>query len=181
MDEYATFMHKPLLIIIGVVTIALGGASAEEQAGYGLGRPATDEEIRAWNIDVSPTGEGLPPGQGTAKQGAQIYAGKCAACHGLTGVEGPKDRLVGGRNTLTTQKPIKTIGMHEVTIRLHPEVALKITLNVARSPDEAERQAKGENVIASLQAAQREQASEQAQELSAAAAAAAAERGPAEG
>ena len=112
MDEYATFMHKPLLIIIGVVTIALGGASAEEQAGYGLGRPATDEEIRAWNIDVSPTGEGLPPGQGTAKQGAQIYAGKCAACHGLTGVEGPKDRLVGGRNTLTTQKPIKTIGSY---------------------------------------------------------------------
>ena len=112
MDEYATFMHKPLLIIIGVVTIALGGASAEEQAGYGLGRPATDEEIRAWNIDVSPTGEGLPPGQGTAKQGAQIYAGKCAACHGLTGVEGPKDRLVGDRNTLTTQKPIKTIGSY---------------------------------------------------------------------
>ncbi len=85
------------------------------------------------------------------------------------------------RKHVVLNQPIKTIGMHEVTIRLHPEVALKITLNVARSPDEAERQAKGENVIASLQAAQREQASEQAQELSAAAAAAAAERGPAEG
>jgi large subunit ribosomal protein L9 len=58
---------------------------------------------------------------------------------------------------------------------------MKITVNVARSPDEAERQAKGENVIASLQAAQREQATEQAQELSQAAAAAAADRGPAEG
>ena len=85
------------------------------------------------------------------------------------------------RKHVVLNQPIKTIGVHEVTIRLHPEVALKITVNVARSPDEAERQAKGENVVASLQAAQREQATEQAQELSQAAAAAAADRGPTEG
>jgi large subunit ribosomal protein L9 len=85
------------------------------------------------------------------------------------------------RKHVVLNQPIKTIGVHEVTVRLHPEVAMKITINVARSPDEAERQAKGENVIASLQAAQREQATEQAQELSQAAAAAAADRGPAEG
>jgi large subunit ribosomal protein L9 len=85
------------------------------------------------------------------------------------------------RKHVVLNQPIKTIGVHEVTVRLHPEVALKITINVARSPDEAERQAKGENVVASLQAAQREQATEQAQELSQAAAAAAADRGPTEG
>ena len=85
------------------------------------------------------------------------------------------------RKHVVLNQPIKTIGVHEVTIRLHPEVAMKITVNVARSPDEAERQAKGENVVASLQAAQREQATEQAQELSQAAAAAAADRGPVEG
>jgi large subunit ribosomal protein L9 len=85
------------------------------------------------------------------------------------------------RKHVVLNQPIKTIGVHEVTIRLHPEVAMKITINVARSPDEAERQSKGENVIASLQAAQREQATEQAQELSQAAAAAAADRGPGEG
>ena len=73
---------------------------------------ASDDEIRVWNMDVSPTGEGLPPGQGTVKHGARVYAERCAACHGPTGVEGPKDKLVGGRNTLRTSKPIKTIGSY---------------------------------------------------------------------
>ncbi|WP_447598348.1 c-type cytochrome [Nitrospira sp. Nam80] len=77
-----------------------------------IGRPATQEEIRAWNIDVSPTGEGLPPGQGTVQQGSRVFATKCAACHGPTGVEGPKDRLVGGQNTLQAAKPVKTIGSY---------------------------------------------------------------------
>jgi large subunit ribosomal protein L9 len=57
---------------------------------------------------------------------------------------------------------------------------MKITLNVARSPDEAERQAKGENVIATGQAADKAQDAEAAKELSAAASAAAFERGPAD-
>ncbi len=76
--------------------------------------------------------------------------------------------------------PIKTIGMHDVEIRLHAEVAIKVSLNVARSADEAERQAAGENVIESAQAADRAIADEQAQELAAVAADAAAERGPAD-
>ena len=116
MDEYGTSMHKSLLIGLGTLAIALAwtwtAGSAEEGGGYGLGRTATDEEIRAWNIDVSPTGEGLPRGQGTVKQGAQVFATKCAMCHGPTGKEGPKDRLVGGQGTLTTGKPIKTIGSY---------------------------------------------------------------------
>jgi len=84
------------------------------------------------------------------------------------------------RKHVAIQQPIKAIGMHEVTIRLHPEVALKVTLNVARSPDEAERQAKGENVIASAQAADKAADDEAAREIAAAAAAANAERGPSE-
>jgi len=76
--------------------------------------------------------------------------------------------------------PIKSIGMHEVEIRLHPEVVAKVQLNVARSPDEAERQAKGENVIEAALAAERAEANEQAQAFAAAAADAQAERGPAE-
>ena len=77
-------------------------------------------------------------------------------------------------------QPIKAIGMHDVTIRLHPEVALKVTLNVARSPDEAERQARGENVIAAAQAADKAADDEAAREIAAAAAAANAARGPSE-
>ncbi len=46
-------------------------------------------------------------------------------------------------------KPIKTLGVHPVKIRLHPEVTITVNVNVARSQDEAERQARGEDVIAS--------------------------------
>jgi len=80
--------------------------------GYDLGRPATEEEIRPWNIDVAPSGDGLPPGQGTVRQGAQVYAAQCARCHGPTGTEGPYDVLVGGRETLKTSRPVKTIGSY---------------------------------------------------------------------
>jgi ribosomal protein L9 len=53
------------------------------------------------------------------------------------------------RAMVVLDKPIKTLGMHEVKVRLHSEVVITVTLNIARSQDEAERQARGENVIAS--------------------------------
>ncbi len=53
------------------------------------------------------------------------------------------------RAMVVLDKPIKTLGLHEVKVRLHPEVTVTVTLNIARSADEAERQARGENVISS--------------------------------
>jgi S-disulfanyl-L-cysteine oxidoreductase SoxD len=85
---------------------------SEDLSRYGIGRPAIDREIQNWNIDIAPTGEGLPLGRGTVKQGAQVYAGTCAQCHGATGMEGPSPPLVGGRHTLRTANPIKTIGSY---------------------------------------------------------------------
>jgi large subunit ribosomal protein L9 len=52
------------------------------------------------------------------------------------------------RAMIVLDKPIKTLGLHPVKIRLHPEVTAQVTINIARSADEAERQARGENVIA---------------------------------
>jgi len=46
-------------------------------------------------------------------------------------------------------KPIKTLGVHEVKVRLHAEVVVTVSVNIARSQDEADRQARGENVISS--------------------------------
>ncbi len=71
------------------------------------------------------------------------------------------------RTAVVLDKPIKTIGLHNVRIRLHPEVSVNVTVNVARSADEAERQARGENVITSALTADRAQADEQAKELAA--------------
>ena len=53
------------------------------------------------------------------------------------------------RHQVVLNTPIKTLGLHQISVRLHAEVAITITVNVARSQDEAERQAAGENVIAS--------------------------------
>jgi len=53
------------------------------------------------------------------------------------------------RSQVVLDKPIKTLGLHEVKVRLHPEVTITVTINIARSQDEAERQARGENVISS--------------------------------
>jgi len=110
-------MSKPLLFLTASMILSFWFAwpclSADQHdAAYELGRPATDQDIQAWNIDVSPDGQGLPPGQGTARQGAQIYAVKCAGCHGVTGKEGPYDVLVGGQDSLRTSKPLKTIGSY---------------------------------------------------------------------
>lgn len=84
------------LRVSAAVWLAACGAGAEQPpATYGFGRPATPEEIAAWDIDVNPDGDGLPVGSGTVAQGQEVYAAKCVACHGPTGNDGPYDRLVG--------------------------------------------------------------------------------------
>ncbi len=78
---FALALH---LLIIGATTALAQGPS------FGIGRSPSPEEIKALDISISPTGEELPPGKGTAKEGAQLYRTKgCAACHGAQGLEGP--------------------------------------------------------------------------------------------
>jgi S-disulfanyl-L-cysteine oxidoreductase SoxD len=79
-----------------------------------VGRTPTTQEIEAWDISIGPDGKGLPPGQGSAKDGAPIFAAKCAACHGDQG-QGAKigPRVVGGiadTETLTTLHPVRSVG-----------------------------------------------------------------------
>ena len=69
------------------------------------------------------------------------------------------------RSMVVLDKPIKSLGLHEVKVKLHAEVTVSITLNIARSEDEAERQARGENVIESQFAEERAAAEETAQDL----------------
>ncbi len=92
-------MRRALMLLLALpLAAACGGERGGDRdapAIYGFGRRATPEEIRAWDTDVRPDGTGLPRGRGTAKQGAPIYAHKCASCHGATGTEGPFDKLVG--------------------------------------------------------------------------------------
>ena len=69
------------------------------------------------------------------------------------------------RSMVVLDKPIKTLGVHPVKVRLHPEVTITVNINIARSQDEAERQARGENVITSQFEEERAAAAEQAQDM----------------
>jgi cytochrome c len=77
------------------LVLLLGGVSfAQAPQRFGIGRTPTADEIRAWDISIGPTGEELPVGRGSAKEGAEVYKQKgCAACHGATGMGGPAPAL----------------------------------------------------------------------------------------
>jgi len=85
-------------------------AVAAQSPKYGVGRPATEQDVRSLGVTVAPDGKGLPEGSGTAVEGRVLFAQRCAKCHGekAEGDVGPA--LVGGRGTLATAKPRKTVG-----------------------------------------------------------------------
>ncbi len=80
-----------------VMALAAAPTILGQTAKYNLGRTPSQEEIQAMDFVVGPAGKELPPGSGTAKKGTEIFAQKCAVCHGPSG-EGSKvaPRLVGG-------------------------------------------------------------------------------------
>lgn len=78
-------------------TTAVTGAPTSEPLPetWGFGRRATPAEIAAIDIDVMPDGTGLPPGEGTVARGEELYYQLCASCHGIDGIDGTNDQLVG--------------------------------------------------------------------------------------
>jgi len=71
---------------LAAVLLASGYEGAAQSPTYGIGRAPTAEEVRAWDIAISPTGKELPDGHGTAVEGARLYVQKgCAGCHGAQG------------------------------------------------------------------------------------------------
>lgn len=110
------FMRNNLLKSIIVLVSALMSSTAFAQgapAHFGLGTAVTPQDLAGY-FSIPPDGRGLPAGSGNAAAGAKIFAENCAACHGDKLQGNPErgiggDRLVGGRDTLTTKTPIKTV------------------------------------------------------------------------
>lgn len=77
-----------------LVVQAQGPAGAVD---YGLGEALSSDAVTSFNVHpaIPPDGRGLPDGSGTVEEGAEVYAQKCAHCHGSSGREGPFDVLVG--------------------------------------------------------------------------------------
>ena len=104
-------MHKDRIIAVAAFAL-LAAMDAHAQTPYGIGRPATPQEIAGWNIDIGRDGSSLPPGSGTVSHGRDVFDQQCASCHGEKGEGGLGDRLVGGQGTLATSKPIRTVGSY---------------------------------------------------------------------
>src|SRR5258708_10569777 len=69
------------------IALLLGSPAFAQSATYGVGRATSAEELKNLDISIGPTGEELPPGRGTAKEGAQLFQRKgCVACHGKAGI-----------------------------------------------------------------------------------------------
>jgi mono/diheme cytochrome c family protein len=99
-------------IRVAVAASLLFSAGAAFAEQLGLGSAPDPALVRAWDIDVTPDGVGLPEGRGSVADGKRVYAQKCAACHGSDGQGGPMDRLAGGQGSLASPKPVKTIGSY---------------------------------------------------------------------
>jgi mono/diheme cytochrome c family protein len=104
-------MTKAGAVLIAGSLLAAATASSAQNL-YGIGRKATPTEIAGWNIDIGRNGSGLPAGSGGVNHGREVYQSQCAACHGDQGQGGVGDRLVGGKGTIATSKPIRTIGSY---------------------------------------------------------------------
>ncbi len=109
------FLNRNFPVLVMAVTVSVACVAVLAQTPtFHLGRTPTQEEIKAWDTAVGVEGKELPPGSGTAQQGAPIYARKCVTCHGVDGtkviVGRPPLRLVGGQGTLQDLNPVRSIG-----------------------------------------------------------------------
>lgn len=97
-------------LLVSFFALLSSGPVLAQAPTYKVGRPPTEAELRAWDNVVGTDGKELPPGSGSAVEGAKVYATKCVFCHGATLTEGPAPRLVGGIDSLSTRAPMLTVG-----------------------------------------------------------------------
>jgi cytochrome c len=104
---------RKVISLFTAITVVLAAAYAVAQTKTPhppLGKRATTEQIRFWDIDVRPDGQGLPEGQGSVAEGEVIYEAQCAVCHGAFGDSEEYVQLAGGVGTLASSAPIRTVG-----------------------------------------------------------------------
>ena len=94
------------LCLVPVLLLGVGHTGWAQSPTYGVGRSPSAEKIRAWDIAISPTGQELPPGHGSAVEGARLYVQKgCAGCHGPTGSGGRAPILIRSKTPPATPMP----------------------------------------------------------------------------
>ena len=100
--------------LLAFALIILGASLSAQSPTYHLGRTPTPDEIRAWDIAISPDGHELPPGHGTAKEGRDLFIEKgCSQCHGRNGEGGRAPTLIvmKGMSTMPGRMPGMDMGI----------------------------------------------------------------------
>ncbi len=95
-------------------SLVLAAASIAWAQGptYRVGRTPSAEEIRALGATTNPSGAGLPAGQGTAKQGREVYDLRCKECHGPEGKGADQAGFIGKPEQLRETPPVRTVGSY---------------------------------------------------------------------
>ena len=109
--------HKRRCAVV-LVAFALSSSYALAETPH-LGVPIAESDIAQWDIDILPDGTGLPPGSGTVAEGSEVYAVKCALCHGVDGEGGISLALIGGQpltNGIDTGKTIGNFWQYATTV-----------------------------------------------------------------
>ena len=108
-------------------------------------------QLEARNLELRKEAEGVASTLDGQSFSIIRQAGESGVLYGSVSTRDLADTLTANgftvdRQQIVLNQPIKSLGLHTVPVSLHPEVEAKVTINVARSPEEAERQARGETV-----------------------------------
>jgi S-disulfanyl-L-cysteine oxidoreductase SoxD len=109
-------MYTPKIIWLTASLVAACGGTALA-AGPNLGKPIAPAAFAEWDIDVEPSGAGLPAGSGTSDQGAPIFAEQCAACHG-DGGKGATTTTSGAPAAPAVVSDVKRNGIDDTTLTI---------------------------------------------------------------
>jgi mono/diheme cytochrome c family protein len=108
-------MHSAVLVsALFSLTLAPGVVFG---AGPNLGKPISQTDLAPWDIDIEPSGAGLPAGSGTSDQGAAIFADDCAACHGDRG-RGATTTTSGAPAAPPVVSDVKRNGIDDTTLTI---------------------------------------------------------------
>jgi cytochrome c len=110
-------MRTRKVIFLAVALTLAFGSGAVFAAGPNLGKPIAPGDFAEWDIDVEPSGTGLPPGSGTADRGAPIFAEQCTACHGEGG-KGATTTTSGAPAAPPVVSDVKRNGIDDTTLTI---------------------------------------------------------------
>ena len=115
-----SLVRASVLVIAAIAAFTFTNTGvAFAQTGFpGIGREATEKELRAWDIDVRPDFKGLPAGSGSVTQGQDVWEAKCASCHGVFGESNEIfTPIIGG----TTKDDIRSGRVTRLTDEAYPQ------------------------------------------------------------